>query len=98
MRPPEGSRLPLRVTKAEIAVPLSSCWRPTTAASATAGWSTKALSTSIVLILCPATFMTSSTRPRSQRYPSSSRFAPSPVKYTPGKRDQYCWPYRSGSP
>ncbi len=54
----------LRVTNAASAWPLSSCARPTTAASATAGWSTSALSTSIVPIRCPATLSTSSTRPR----------------------------------
>ena len=53
-----------RVTNAASACPLSSCVLPTTAASATAGWSTRALSTSIVPIRWPATFSTSSTRPR----------------------------------
>ena len=64
-----------------MAVPLSSCGTPTTAASATAWWSTSADSTSMVPMRCPATFITSSTRPKSQKSPSASRFAPSPVKY-----------------
>ena len=68
------------VTNAATAWPLISCGRPTTAASATFGWSTSALSTSIVPSRCPATFSTSSTRPSSQKKPSSSRRAPSPVK------------------
>ena len=55
------------VTKAKIAWPLISSILPTTAASATTGSSTSADSTSIVLIRWPATFMTSSTRPSSQR-------------------------------
>ena len=57
----------LRITNAAIAVPFSSSATPTTAASATAGWSTSADSTSIVPIRWPATFITSSTRPRSQK-------------------------------
>ena len=68
------------VTNAQSAWPLISCTRPTTAASATCGWSTRALSTSIVPIRCPATFSTSSTRPSTQKKPSASRLAPSPVK------------------
>ena len=52
--------------KAEIAVPLSSSGFPTTAASATEGWLTNALSISIVPKRCPATLMTSSTRPMIQ--------------------------------
>jgi hypothetical protein len=39
---------------------------PTTADSATLGWSTSALSTSMVPMRWPATFSTSSTRPSSQ--------------------------------
>jgi hypothetical protein len=76
------ARLPpsFSVTKAAMAWPFSSWVFPTTAASATAGWSTRALSTSIVPIRWPATFSTSSTRPRIQRKPSSPRFAPSPGK------------------
>ena len=55
-----------RVTKAEIACPRSSSGLPTTAASATLGWLTRALSTSMVESRCPATFSTSSTRPMIQ--------------------------------
>ncbi len=55
-----------RMTKAKIAWPVIASVLPTTAASATLGWSTSADSTSIVLIRWPATFITSSTRPSSQ--------------------------------
>ena len=57
----------LRMTNAAMPVPLISSVMPTTAASATAGWSTSADSTSIVPIRWPATFITSSTRPMSQK-------------------------------
>ena len=40
---------------------------PTTAASATAGWDTSADSTSVVEIRWPDTFITSSTRPSTQK-------------------------------
>jgi hypothetical protein len=50
------------------------------AASATFWSSTSALSTSIVPMRRPATLMTSSTRPSSQKLPLSSRLAPSPVE------------------
>ena len=70
----------LIVTKAAMACPLISWGRPMTAASATSGWSTSADSTSMVETRWPETFITSSTRPRSQKYPSSSSLAPSPVK------------------
>ena len=53
---------------------------PTTAASATDGWETRADSTSVVEIRCPDTFITSSTRPNSHSAPSVSYFAPSPAK------------------
>ena len=56
-----------RVTKAMMAWPVVSSLAPTTAASATAGWSTSADSTSVVEIRWPDTFITSSTRPSSQR-------------------------------
>ena len=84
----EPSSPPLRLTKATIAWPVVSSCRPQTAASATFGWSTSALSTSIVEMRWPETFMTSSTRPMSQKSPSSSMRAPSPAKYMPGKRLQ----------
>ncbi|VXC59915.1 hypothetical protein ARTHRO9V_60001 [Arthrobacter sp. 9V] len=61
---------------------------PTTAASATDGWLTRADSISVVERRWPETFMTSSTRPRSQTSPSSSFLAPSPAKYMASKRDQ----------
>ena len=55
-----------RVTKAAIAWPFRSSGLPTTAASATSGWLTRALSTSIVESRWPATLSTSSTRPMIQ--------------------------------
>ena len=55
------------VTNATIAVPVSSSGRPITAASATFSCETSALSTSIVPMRCPATFITSSTRPMTQK-------------------------------
>ena len=76
------------MTKATMAWPVVSSVAPTTAASATFGWQTRADSISVVDIRCPDTFITSSTRPSSQMSPSSSFFAPSPAKYMPGKRDQ----------
>ena len=53
---------------------------PTTAASATEGWPTRACSISVVEIRWPEMFITSSTRPSSHRSPSSSFLAPSPAK------------------
>ena len=50
-----------------MAWPVVASFAPTTAASATAGWSTSADSTSVVETRWPETFMTSSTRPSSQR-------------------------------
>ena len=55
------------VTKATIAVPVSSSGRPTTAASATFGCETIALSTSMVPMRWPETFITSSMRPMIQK-------------------------------
>ncbi len=78
--------------------PLMSCGKPTTAASATLGWATSALSTSAVPMRCPLTLITSSTRPVIQKYPSSSRRAPSPVKYRPLKVVKYVCTKRSWSP
>ena len=63
-----------------IAWPVVASVAPTTAASATAGCDTSADSTSVVEMRWPDTFITSSTRPSSQRYPSSSSLAPSPAK------------------
>src|SRR6266851_1313937 len=77
----EPSLPPFRVTNATIAWPVWASLRPATAASATAGWLTSALSTSIVEMRCPETFITSSMRPSSQKSPSSSMRAPSPTKY-----------------
>ena len=62
-----GSMPPRSVTNAAIACPVVASVRPTTAASATAGWSTSADSTSVVEMLWPATSMMSSTRPSSQK-------------------------------
>ena len=56
-----------RVTKATMAWPVVASLAPTTAASATNGWSTSADSTSVVEIRWPDTFITSSTRPSSHR-------------------------------
>ncbi len=50
-----------------MACPVVASVAPTTAASATAGWSTRADSTSVVDTRWPDTFITSSTRPSSQR-------------------------------
>ena len=62
-----SSGLPLlSVTNTATASPLISSGRPTAAASATCGWLTRALSISIVLRRCPATFSTSSMRPMIQ--------------------------------
>ena len=76
------------MTKATIALPVIGSLAPTTAASATASWDTRACSTSVVEMRWPETFITSSTRPSTQMSPSSSFFAPSPLKYMPGNRDQ----------
>ena len=76
----EGAWPVSSVTNAEIPCPLISSGLPTTAASATFGWLTRALSISIVESRCPATLSTSSTRPRIQKFPASSFLAPSPVK------------------
>ncbi len=73
-----------RVTNATIASPTRSSGLETTAASATLSSSTSADSISKVESRWPATFITSSIRPRSQKYPSSSRLAPSPATYTSG--------------
>ena len=77
-----------KITNATMAWPVVSSVAPTTAASATLGWETRADSISVVDIRCPDTFITSSTRPSSQRSPSSSFLAPSPAKYISGNRDQ----------
>ena len=76
---------PLRsVTNAKIAWPVTGSSRPMTADSATFGCETSADSTSVVEMRWPEIFITSSTRPISQKYPSLSRRAPSPAKYLPG--------------
>src|SRR2546426_2933854 len=98
LRASERFAPPFRTTYATRDCPFTGWGFPTTAASATFGWLTSADSTSIVPIRCPATLITSSIRPMSQRYPSSSTRAPSPVKYFPGTWDQYTCLYRSGSP
>ena len=76
----EPSSPPFSVTNATIACPVVASAAPTTAASATDGWLTSALSTSVVLIRWPLMFMTSSTRPSSHSTWSSSYLAPSPAK------------------
>ena len=50
-----------------IACPVVASLAPTTAASATDGCDTSADSTSVVEMRCPDTFITSSTRPSSQK-------------------------------
>ena len=50
-----------------MAWPVVASVAPTTADSATLGWSTRADSTSVVEMRWPDTFITSSTRPSSQR-------------------------------
>ena len=62
-----GFTPPLGVTKATTAVPVISSGRPTTAASATSLWETRALSTSMVPIRWPEMFITSSMRPMIQK-------------------------------
>jgi hypothetical protein len=86
--PSEGVNPCLRTTNAETTSPRSSSGRPVTPASATAACWRQAVSTSIVPILCPAILMISSARPANQTYPSSSKWAESPVVYTPGIRSQ----------
>mmetsp|Transcript_1779 Transcript_1779/g.3367 ORF Transcript_1779/g.3367 Transcript_1779/m.3367 type:complete len:204 (-) Transcript_1779:593-1204(-) len=76
----EGSTPSLRMTNARIAWNLISSGIPTTAASATPSQPTKVLSSSMVPMRWPATLRTSSTRPSTIRYPSSSTAAPSPAK------------------
>jgi hypothetical protein len=68
------------VTNATIACPvIASCARRD-GGLGDVGWSTSADSTSIVEMRWPETFITSSTRPSSQKSPSSSMRAPSPAK------------------
>ena len=55
------------VTKAKIACVVTGSSRPMTAASATLGWDTSADSTSVVEMRWPEIFITSSTRPISQK-------------------------------
>ena len=62
-----GSSPPRSVTKAMIAWPVTSSFAPTTAASATVGCDTSDDSTSVVEMRWPLTFITSSTRPSSQK-------------------------------
>ena len=50
-----------------MACPVVASVAPTTADSATVGWSTSADSTSVVEMRWPETFITSSTRPSSHR-------------------------------
>ena len=62
-----GSVPPRRVTKAQIAWPVSSSDWPITAASATFSWATIADSTSAVESRWPETLTTSSIRPITQK-------------------------------
>src|SRR5688572_15671148 len=66
-RPSPASLPPRSVTKAKIAWVVTGSSRPMTAASATAGCDTSADSTSVVEMRWPEIFMTSSTRPISQK-------------------------------
>jgi hypothetical protein len=66
-RPSSASLPPRSVTNAKIAWVVTGSSRPITAASATAGCDTRADSTSVVEIRWPEIFITSSTRPISQK-------------------------------
>src|SRR6185312_7411734 len=59
--------------------PLVASLTPITAHSATAGWLASTSSICPVDSRCPATLITSSTRPITYTYPSASRYPPSPV-------------------
>ena len=59
--------------------PLMASLTPITAHSATAGWLASTSSICPVDSRCPATLITSSTRPITYTYPSLSRYPPSPV-------------------
>ena len=75
-------RARLSTTKAQIASPVVSSGRPTTAASATNSvYDTNADSISIVPMRCPDTLSTSSIRPVMVKSPVfASRIAPSPAR------------------
>ena len=73
-------------TKAFTTSPAMGSGLPITPASATAGCSISALSTSKGPIRWPEVLMTSSARPTNQKYPSSSRIARSPVRYQPSTK------------
>src|SRR5262249_23564872 len=76
-----------RTTNAFTISPRTGSGLATTADSSTAGCSRSALSTSKGPIRYPAEMMTSSARPTNQRYPSSSRWARSPVReYSPRRQ------------
>src|SRR5581483_8160143 len=77
--------------------PFTSCGTPTAAASATAGCSTAADSSSAGPIRLPAMLSVSSERPCRNQEPSASTDAQSPCVQTPGNRRQYVSRYRSGS-
>ena len=77
----DGTKPGFSATNALTISPAIGSGLPITPASATAGCSISALSTSNGPIRCPEDLMTSSARPTNQKYPSASRFARSPVRY-----------------
>jgi hypothetical protein len=76
MASPGSTASPRRMTNATTACPVVWSAAPTTVASATAGWETRADSISVVESRCPEMFITSSTRPRSQM----SQFLPAVLR------------------
>ena len=76
-----GSKPGLSETYTSTMRPRMSSITGTAAASATSGTVSAADSISLVPSRCPATLITSSTRPRIRMYPSAVWTAPSLVKY-----------------
>ena len=76
-----GSMPGLSDTYISTARPRNSSTTGTAAASAMSETVIVADSSSFVPSRCPATLMTSSTRPRMRKYPSAASTAPSPAKY-----------------
>ena len=76
-----GLRPGFSATYISTARPRVSSITGTAAASAISSTVRQADSSSLVPSRCPATLMTSSTRPRIRKYPSSACRAPSPAKY-----------------
>src|SRR6266508_721747 len=93
--PSSGS--PRATQNAHTASPFVASGTPTAAASATAGWVVSTDSTSAGARRLPATFITSSERPKMNHCPSSSTSAKSPCRQIPGYVDQYASTYRCSS-